>query len=113
MLSQSSQLDAITITESETYQALLARAHRRTGAVPPESVVRHVLSVTCEGDWPVRRDALDAVLRQPRRPRLPRALRDRCRRRWPQSAAGGERLHQHRAALESGGARTANRPDLP
>jgi hypothetical protein len=64
MQSRSSQLDAIGITESETYQALLARAHRRTGGVPHESIVRHVLLVTRGGDWPVQRDALDAVLRR-------------------------------------------------
>ncbi|HEY5619564.1 MAG TPA: DEAD/DEAH box helicase [Vicinamibacterales bacterium] len=64
MQSRSSQLDAIGITESETYQALLARAHRRTGGVSPESIVRHVLAVTRGGDWPVQRDALDAVLRR-------------------------------------------------
>jgi superfamily II DNA or RNA helicase len=50
--------------ETETFQALLARAHRQTGGIPPESIVRHVLSVTEGGDWPVRRDALDAVLRR-------------------------------------------------
>jgi hypothetical protein len=64
MPSRSSQPEAIAITESETYQALLARAHRRTGGVPPESIVRHVLSVTRGGDWPVQRDALEAVLRR-------------------------------------------------
>ena len=46
MQSRSSQSEAIAITESETYQTLLARAHRRTGGVPPERIVRHVLSVT-------------------------------------------------------------------
>src|ERR1700687_6013983 len=64
MPSRSSQPEAIAITESETYQTLLARAHRRTGGVPPESIVRHVLSVTRGGDWPVQRDALDALLRR-------------------------------------------------
>jgi hypothetical protein len=64
MQSRSSQLKAIAITGSETYQTLLARAHRRTGGVPPDSIVRHVLSVTRGGDWPVQRDALDAVLRR-------------------------------------------------
>ena len=58
------ELEAIAITQSETYQTLLARAHRRTGGVPPERLVRHVLSVTHGGDWPVQRDALDAVLRR-------------------------------------------------
>ncbi|MEO7272784.1 MAG: SNF2-related protein, partial [Vicinamibacterales bacterium] len=51
-------------TASEAYQALLARAHRGTGAIPPERIVRHVLSVTRGGDWPVQREALDAVLRR-------------------------------------------------
>jgi hypothetical protein len=60
MHSRSPQPDAVT----ETYQTLLARAYRRTGGVPPESIVRHVLAVTHGGDWPVRRDALDAVLRR-------------------------------------------------
>jgi hypothetical protein len=64
MQSRSSQPKAIAITESETYQTLLARAQRRTGGVPPESIERHILSVTHGGDWPVQRDALDAVLRR-------------------------------------------------
>src|SRR5688572_2436990 len=54
----------IPITGDETYQTLLARAHRRTGGVSPARIVRHVLSVTHGGDWPVQRDALDAVLRR-------------------------------------------------
>jgi hypothetical protein len=55
---------AITMTESEAYQTLLARAYRRTGVLPPETVVRHVLSVTRGGDWPVQHEALDAILRR-------------------------------------------------
>jgi superfamily II DNA or RNA helicase len=54
----------MAISDSETFQTLLARAHRRTGRVPPESVVRHVLSIARGGDWPVQRDALEAVLRR-------------------------------------------------
>ncbi len=50
--------------EVEAYQALLARAHRKTGAVPPELVVRHILAVTAGADWPVRREALEALLRR-------------------------------------------------
>jgi superfamily II DNA or RNA helicase len=64
MQSRSSQSEAMAITEGEAYQTLLARAHRRTGGVPPERIVRHVLSVTHGGDWPVQRDALEAVLRR-------------------------------------------------
>jgi hypothetical protein len=50
--------------DTEAYQTLLARAHRRTGRVPAELVVRHVLAVTRGGDWPVQRDALEALLRR-------------------------------------------------
>jgi hypothetical protein len=64
MQSRSSQPKAIAITESETHQTLLTRAQRRTGAVPADWIARHVLSVTHGGDWPVQRDALDAVLRR-------------------------------------------------
>lgn len=64
MQSRSSQPEPITVTESEAYQTLLARARRRTGGVPAERIVRHVLSVTQGGDWAIERDALDAVLRR-------------------------------------------------
>ena len=64
MQSRSAQPDAIAITDSETYQTLIARAHRRTGSVPSEDIARHVLAITQGGDWPVQRDALDAVLRR-------------------------------------------------
>ena len=64
MQSRSSQPETIAITESEAYQTLLARARRRTGGVPAERIVRHVLSVTQGGDWPIQRDALEAVLRR-------------------------------------------------
>jgi hypothetical protein len=50
--------------ETEAYQTLLARAQRRTGRVPPELIARHVLSVTRGADWPVQRDALEALLRR-------------------------------------------------
>jgi len=50
--------------EAEAYQTLLARAHRKTGRVPPDLIVRHVLSATRGGDWPVQRDALEALLRR-------------------------------------------------
>ena len=58
-------LPAVTFAiETEAYQTLLARARRRTGRVPPELIARHVLSVTCGADWPVQRDALEALLRR-------------------------------------------------
>jgi SNF2-related domain/Helicase conserved C-terminal domain len=64
MDSRSNQPAGINPTESEAYQTLLARAQRKTGGVPAERIVRHVLSVTQGGDWPVQREALEAVLRR-------------------------------------------------
>jgi hypothetical protein len=64
MRSRTSQPEPVAITESEAYQGLLARAHRRTGVVPADSIVRHVLSITRGGDWALQRDGLEAVLRR-------------------------------------------------
>jgi superfamily II DNA or RNA helicase len=50
--------------ESEAFQALLLLADRRTGRIPAELVVRHLLSVTAHAGWPVQRAALDAVFRR-------------------------------------------------
>jgi SNF2 domain-containing protein/helicase-like protein len=57
-------LGAALETETEAYQTLLARARRRTGRVPPELIARHVVSVTRGADWPVQRDALEALIRR-------------------------------------------------
>ena len=53
-----------TVAESEAFQALLLLAERRTGAIPPDLLVRHVLSVTARAGWPVQRAALEAALRR-------------------------------------------------
>jgi hypothetical protein len=63
-MQHSVELDAARVTDSEIYRTLLARAHRRTGSMPSERIVRHVLSVSRGGDWPVYRDALETVLRR-------------------------------------------------
>ncbi len=52
------------LTESEAFHALLLMAERRTGRIPAEFIVRHVLSVTANAGWPVQRGALEAVLRR-------------------------------------------------
>jgi hypothetical protein len=44
--------------ESEAFQALLGLCDRRTGSIAPDLLVRHVLSVTAMGGWPVQRAAL-------------------------------------------------------
>jgi hypothetical protein len=51
-------------SDSEVYQTLLARAHRKTGRVPAATFVRQVLTVTAGGDGPLQCDALDAILRR-------------------------------------------------
>jgi len=55
---------SVVTAEAEVYQTLLARAQRKTGAIPPELIVRHVLSVTDGADWPVQCEALEALLRR-------------------------------------------------
>jgi superfamily II DNA or RNA helicase len=50
--------------DSEAFQALLLLAERRTGRIPPDRLVRHILSVTAQAGWPVQRAALEAVLRR-------------------------------------------------
>jgi hypothetical protein len=44
--------------ETAVYQMLLARAHRKTGRVPADLIVRHILSVTAvtPGESPARED---------------------------------------------------------
>ncbi len=48
----------------EAFQVLLSRAHRKTGAIPADLLVRHLLSTTADADWPVQREALEALLRR-------------------------------------------------
>jgi superfamily II DNA or RNA helicase len=50
--------------EQEAFRVLLARAHRKTGAIPAELLVRHLLSTASDADWPVKREALEALLRR-------------------------------------------------
>ncbi len=50
--------------ESEAYRELVTRAGRRTGNVPADVIVRHVLHCVPAHEWPTRVEALDAVLRR-------------------------------------------------
>ena len=52
------------IDEREAFQALMLLAEHRTGRIPPDRLVRHVLSVTARAGWPVQRAALEAALRR-------------------------------------------------
>jgi superfamily II DNA or RNA helicase len=55
---------AIPVEETEAYQTLMARVFKRTGKIPPESLARHILAVVPPTEWPVRVEAMDALLRR-------------------------------------------------
>jgi hypothetical protein len=59
-------IDTATATnrETEAYRELVGMAGRRTGSIPPELLAHHVLEVTRGADWPVRRAAMEALLRR-------------------------------------------------
>ncbi|HVR73701.1 MAG TPA: SWIM zinc finger family protein, partial [Planctomycetota bacterium] len=50
--------------ETEAYSVLLSRAERKTGTIPSQILVRHILSITRGGGWPVQREAMEALLRR-------------------------------------------------
>ena len=48
----------------ETLDELRSMAARRTGRIPAALMARHVVSITEGGDWPLRRAAMEAILRR-------------------------------------------------
>ena len=60
--------------ETEAYRVLLARVGRKSPKIPPEVLVRHILRCVPASEWPVRFEAMDALLR-----RLEAARRDELR----------------------------------
>ena len=54
----------VPVEETEAYHELMTRAGRRTGDLPADLVVRHVLECVPPHEWPTRVEALDAVLRR-------------------------------------------------
>ncbi len=54
----------LPIEEAEAFETLLVRARKRTGKIPPEVLVRHVLAIVPASEWPVRVEALDALFRR-------------------------------------------------
>ena len=54
----------VPVEETEAYQELMTRAGRRTGKIPAELMVRHVLACVPPHEWPTRVEAMDAVLRR-------------------------------------------------
>ena len=49
---------------SEAYKTLMFRVGRKSVKIPPDLLVRHVLRVVPAGEWPVRVEAMDALLRR-------------------------------------------------
>jgi superfamily II DNA or RNA helicase len=54
----------VSTEETEAYQVLMSRVGRRTGELPAELLVRHVLGCVPPEEWPIRVEAMDAVLRR-------------------------------------------------
>ena len=52
------------MTDRAAHGELLDMARGKTGAVPPEVLVEHVLAVTADGGWPVQHEGMKAVLRR-------------------------------------------------
>jgi hypothetical protein len=50
--------------DSEAYEALVQIAGRRTLHIPADLLARHVLALPGQWDWPVRRAALEALVRR-------------------------------------------------
>ena len=55
---------AVPVEETEAYETLLGRAFKRTGKIATEDLVRHVLSIVPAAEWPVRVEAMDALIRR-------------------------------------------------
>ena len=52
------------IEESEAYRTLSQRVGRRGGKLPADVLVRHILAIVPPEEWPVRVEAMDALLRR-------------------------------------------------
>ncbi len=75
--------------QTEAHRTLVSFAHGRTGEIPEDLLVRHVLRVTHEAEWPVKRAAMEAALR-----RFAFAARDELR--VAERPAGGRALGLYR-----------------
>ncbi len=63
MSSAAAQIE-VPVRESEAFQVLLSRVGRRTGELPADLLVRHVLGCVPPQEWPTRVEAMDALLRR-------------------------------------------------
>jgi len=64
MNSEHSSVVSRPVEELEACQVLEHRASGKLGHVPAATVARHVLRVSLGGDWPVQREALEAIIRR-------------------------------------------------
>ncbi len=56
--------DALPDGDSEAARVLRSLAHGKTGRIPSDLIVAHVMAVTSGAGWPVRRAAMEALLRR-------------------------------------------------
>src|SRR3989339_1245358 len=66
--------DDVATEESETVKTLRLMARGKTGAIPPNLLIDHVLTIAHASDWPLQRAAMEALLR-----RISFAKRDKLR----------------------------------
>ncbi len=52
------------LEDMEAYQELLSRAFKKTGKIRPEVLVRQILGIVPATEWPVRVEAMDALIRR-------------------------------------------------
>ncbi len=64
----------VPVEETEAYHELMSRVGRRTGTLPADLLVRHVLGCVPASEWPTRVEAMDATPR-----RLESAQKDKLR----------------------------------
>src|SRR6516225_8203352 len=55
---------AAAVEASEAYKELLQRVGRKSSKIPADVLVRHVLRLVPAEEWPVRVEAMDALLRR-------------------------------------------------
>jgi len=56
--------DTLPEDDSEAARVLRSIAHGKTGRIAPDLLVEHVIAITADAGWPVRRAAMEALLRR-------------------------------------------------
>jgi superfamily II DNA or RNA helicase len=58
------EVTPLPVEQTEAYQTLLARVGRKSPTIPADLLVRHILAAVPASEWPVRLEAMDALLRR-------------------------------------------------